>query len=173
MTWLIKINNRLSCLTNLIAKELNTRLPHLTCLIAYHHVLVLSTKLDDLTRNIIPLLSILRLEKFYHASMSSRQTRTSRILANRVNHQGHNVMIACNRCALKQKECRLSFFFRKYNECIRARKKCELATFKVNFIAIDRAMKKLKKQKVKTKVLQIIVVKQLRVSQTKLQKLRQ
>jgi len=64
-------------------------------------------------------------------------------------------------------------------ECICTNKKYKSVVYIVNFFSIDRAIEKLKKKKLKTEIIQTvsteqfcIIVKQLRVSQTKLEYLR-
>ena len=83
--------------------------------------------------------------------MSLRKTEINHIFINRIDLFCRVVvMIACIRCAAKQKQYRLFFLFRKCSECVRSNKKCELAISSVNFDAIDRAMTKLKREKLET-----------------------
>ncbi len=81
-------------------------------------------------------------------------------------------MVACRRCALSQKECRLSSLSQKCAECIRSGKKCEPAEPVVNFASIDRAMEKLEREELETEAVQLATAEQLRVSQARLQRLR-
>ena len=59
-------------------------------------------------------------------------------------------MVACNRCAHKQLECRLSSLSKRCSECVRTGKKCGPAAPKVDFSSIDRAMEKLEKEELET-----------------------
>ena len=73
-------------------------------------------------------------------------------MINRVNKKSVIAMIACTRCAMRQKECRMSSFFKRCDECIRFNKKCESSQSIINFDSIDRVMKKLKREKLKIKI---------------------
>ena len=73
-------------------------------------------------------------------------------LIDRVNKKNVIAMIVCARCALRQKECRMSSFFKRCDECIRFNKKCEPSQSIINFDSIDRAMKKLKREKLKIEI---------------------
>ena len=90
----------------------------------------------------------------------------------RVKSKGVVAMISCQRCALRQLKCRLSFLFKKCAKCIRTKKKCESTILMVNFDAIDRALAKLKEEEMKVKAIQLIATKQLRTSFAKLQRLK-
>ena len=81
-------------------------------------------------------------------------------------------MVSCQRCVVRQLECRLSSLFKKCAKCIRTKKKCESIVSMMNFDAIDRAMAKLKEEKMKVKATQLIATKQLRISFVKLQRLK-
>ena len=54
-----------------------------------------------------------------------------------------------------------------------SKKKSEFFVFVINFNVINRALTKFKQKKLKMKTTQIIIIEQLRVSQFKLQRLRQ
>ena len=83
--------------------------------------------------------------------MPLRKTEINHIFANHIDFFCRVVaMIAYTHCVAKQKQCRLSSFFRKCSKCVRLNKKCELAISSVNFDAIDRAMTKLKRKKFET-----------------------
>ena len=84
--------------------------------------------------------------------MSLRKAELNKILVNRIDFACQAVaMIACARCVVKQKQCRLSSLFRKCSKCVKCNKKCEPAVPFVNFNAIDRVMIKLKREELKTK----------------------
>ena len=100
--------------------------------------------------------------------MSSRRDQLYR----RVQSKGVKVMVACQRCALRQLECRLSSLSQKYAECVRTGKKCEFVASMVNFDAIDRALAKLEEKEMKVEATQLVATKQLRVSFAKLQRLK-
>ena len=100
--------------------------------------------------------------------MSSRRDQ----LYCRVKFKNVVAMMSCQKCALRQTKCRLSFLFKKCVECIRTRKKCESIISMMNFYVIDRALAKLEKKEMKVKVIQLIVTKQLRASFVKLQRLK-
>ena len=93
-------------------------------------------------------------------------------LYRRVKSKGVTTMVSCQRCALRQLKCRLSFLFKKCAECIRTRKKCELVVLVVNFDAIDRALAKLEEKEMKVEATQLVATKQLRTSFVKLQRLK-
>ena len=63
------------------------------------------------------------------------------------------IMMFCQRCALRQLKCRLSFLFKKCVECIRTKKKCELIISMMNFDVIDRALTKFEEKKMKMKAI--------------------
>ena len=90
----------------------------------------------------------------------------------RVKSKGVVAMVSCQRCALRQLECRLSSLSKKCAKCIRTRKKCESITSMMNFDAIDRALAKLEEEKMKMKITQLIATKQLRAFSVKLQRLK-
>ena len=81
-------------------------------------------------------------------------------------------MVSCQRCALRQLECRLSSLSKKCAKCIRTRKKCESIVPMMNFDAINRALAKLEKKEMKMKATQLVATKQLRTSFVKLQRLK-
>ena len=93
-------------------------------------------------------------------------------LYRRVKSKGVAIMMFCQRCALRQLKCRLSFLFKKCAKCIRTKKKCESIASMMNFDAINRALTKLEEKEMKTKAIQLIATKQLRTSFVKLQRLK-
>ena len=78
--------------------------------------------------------------------MPSRKTTQRLSLAEQVSLRGITAMVACTRCALKQRECRLSSLSRKCSECIRTGKRCEPAEPVVNFEGINKALERLEKE---------------------------
>ena len=94
------------------------------------------------------------------------------VFVSKIFKQNVITMMFCIRCAKNQKKCRFSSLFRKCAKCIRIEKKCESAKSMINFAEIDRALETLKRKKLKIEIFQTIVIKQLRLSQTKLQRLR-
>ena len=77
---------------------------------------------------------------------------SAKSLIDRVNKKSIIVMIICARCAMRQKKCRMSSFFKRGDKCIRFNKKCESSQSIINFNLIDHAMKKLKRKKLKIKI---------------------
>ena len=75
------------------------------------------------------------------------------------------------RCVAQQKECRLSFLFRKCSKCIYFDRKCEFAKLVINFDVIEKAMIKLKEEELRIKIAQIIIAKQFKIFQVRLQRL--
>ncbi len=73
-------------------------------------------------------------------------------------------MVACRRCALLYKECRLSSLSKRCAECVRLGKKCEPDELTVNFSIINKAIEKLEREELETKVVQVAIAKQLRIS---------
>lgn len=83
--------------------------------------------------------------------MFSRQFKEFKVLIDRVNKRDLIAMIACTRCATKQKECRISSLFKKYDECIKLNHQCESIKLMMNFDVIDKTIKKLEREKIETK----------------------
>ena len=100
--------------------------------------------------------------------MSSRRDQ----LYCRVKFKGVVTMMSCQRCALRQLKCRLSFLSKKCAKCIRTKKKCESIISMMNFDVINRVLTKLEKEKMKMKAIQMIATKQLRTFFVKLQRLK-
>ena len=84
--------------------------------------------------------------------MSFSFALNAKSLIDRVNKKDVIAMIACARCAMRQKKCRMSSLFKRCDECIRFNKKCELSQSIINFDLIDRAMKKLKREELKIEI---------------------
>ena len=84
--------------------------------------------------------------------MSFSSILGAKSLIDRVNKKNVIAMIVYVRCAMRQKEYRMSSFFKRFDECIRFNKKCEFSQLIINFDSINYAMKKLKREKLKTKI---------------------
>ena len=77
---------------------------------------------------------------------------SAKSLIDRVNKKDVIIMIIYARCAMRQKKCRMSLFFKRCDECIRFNKKCKFSQLIINFDLIDHAIKKLKQKKLKIEI---------------------
>ena len=83
--------------------------------------------------------------------MSLSKTKLNKRLVDRIDFICQVIaMIACIRCIVKQKQCRLSSLFKKCSKCIKRGKKCKPSVFVIDFNSIDQVMTKLKCAELKT-----------------------